>query len=209
MSAQTPYLPSTAPSAVSRPLPDIPISAALLALFAVSCSAHFLLFQWNKYHGHKFIFSLLFAGFSLTRIAALALRIKWAQNPSTPTSRWRRPGVLVFTSVILTLGAGFRAGVNLKGVPAGQQRWFLGRAPFYCFNFAIELLVVFPYLFLRFDQRFWVSNGSSKPGDYSRVGPEGEELEATREGSGESATGVSVEKEGVDDQGRRQGDSNV
>lgn len=75
--------------------------------------------------------------------------------------------LLLFTSAVLTLGAGFRAGVNFTAKPASQPQWYHSRPAFYCFNFAIELVVVYAYVILRFDQIFYVSEGSSAPGHYS------------------------------------------
>ncbi|KAL2130047.1 hypothetical protein VTI74DRAFT_6958 [Chaetomium olivicolor] len=327
-----PYPPSTAPlGGVPTRDPDIPASAALLALFAVSALAHLFLFRYNKRHGHKFIFSVLLFGFSLSRIAALALRIQWAKDTSNadialaatvltsagvlllfivnlilamriiralhPAFGWAKPvrlgfkalvatvvcvlvmvvvcsvhtlftldaqvrlrerqvllfagvymtviaflptvgivlakvlprsgpypaenfgkkggmgpkmAMVTFTSLILTLGAGFRTGVNFEGKPVNDPQWYHSRAAFYCFNFAIELLVVFTYLIFRFDQRFWVPDGSSGPGDYSRGSLEGNyDLEGRVEGSGGSATGASYDKDRTEGQAYDPGYSRV
>ncbi len=75
--------------------------------------------------------------------------------------------LIAFTSVLLTLGAGFRSGVNFAS-KVGQVEWFHSRAAFYCFNFAIELIVVYTYAIFRFEKRFFVPPGSKGPGDYSR-----------------------------------------
>lgn len=76
--------------------------------------------------------------------------------------------LLLFTATLLALGAGFRIGTSydLRMTPA----WFDHRACYYCFNFVIELIVVFTYVTSRFDRRFHVPNGSSGPGDYSAGG---------------------------------------
>ncbi|TPX06959.1 uncharacterized protein E0L32_011104 [Thyridium curvatum] len=73
--------------------------------------------------------------------------------------------LILFTASLLTLGAGFRIGTSydLRLRPA----WFHHRACFYCFNFVIELVVVFTYTATRFDRRFHVPDGSSGPGDYT------------------------------------------
>lgn len=75
--------------------------------------------------------------------------------------------LLLFTSLLLTLGAGFRAGVAFIQRPADAPAWFHHKACFYCFNYVIELVVVFNYVVSRFDRRFHVPDGSSQPGDYS------------------------------------------
>ncbi|RSL58053.1 hypothetical protein CEP54_008016 [Fusarium duplospermum] len=76
-------------------------------------------------------------------------------------------GLLIFTSTLLTLGAAFRAGVSYKIRPANDPAWYHHKACFYCFNYVIELIVVFSYALSRFDRRFHIPNGSSGPGDYS------------------------------------------
>ncbi|KUI69119.1 hypothetical protein VM1G_03996 [Cytospora mali] len=82
------------------------------------------------------------------------------------TKRW----LLLFTSTILTLGAGFRIGVSFTAPrPANDPAWYHSKACFYCFNFVIELLVVYVYTISRFDRRFHVPNGSSAPGHYSGI----------------------------------------
>ncbi|KAK3903599.1 hypothetical protein C8A05DRAFT_14459, partial [Staphylotrichum tortipilum] len=78
-------------------------------------------------------------------------------------------------SALLTLGAGFRCGTNFAAKPIGQVEWFHSRAAFYCFNFAIELVVVYTYAIFRFEQRFHVPAGSSAPGHYTAGGPPTEE----------------------------------
>ncbi|POS77378.1 hypothetical protein DHEL01_v204230 [Diaporthe helianthi] len=77
-------------------------------------------------------------------------------------------GLLLFTSTILALGAGFRIGVNFTTPrPAADPAWYHSKACFYCFNFVIELLVVYTYAIARFDRRYHVPDGSSRPGHYS------------------------------------------
>ncbi|KAF5013677.1 hypothetical protein FDECE_334 [Fusarium decemcellulare] len=75
--------------------------------------------------------------------------------------------LLVFTSVILTLGAAFRAGVAYKIRPVTNPAWYHHKACFYCFNYVIELIVVYLYALSRFDRRFHIPNGSHGPGAYS------------------------------------------
>lgn len=77
--------------------------------------------------------------------------------------------LVLFTSLLLALGAGFRAGVAYMVRPATNPAWFHHKACFYLFNFAIEIIVVYSYALLRFDHRFHIPNGSSRPGDYSQA----------------------------------------
>jgi len=77
--------------------------------------------------------------------------------------------LLVSTSALLTLGAGFRVSVNFMGQrPANDPAWYHSKAVYYCFNYVIEILVVYAYGIARFDRRFHIPDGSSAPGHYSR-----------------------------------------
>lgn len=89
--------------------------------------------------------------------------------------------ILLTSSVILTLGSAFRAGINYKAArPRNDPAWYHSKACFYSFNFLIELAVVIFYLLIRVDLRFHVPNGSMRAGDYS-----GRNLKEGRESSGE------------------------
>lgn len=76
--------------------------------------------------------------------------------------------ILLAAATFLCLGASYRTGVNYVGGlrpitdPAGYQ----GKAPFYCVNFVDEIIVIYLYVLVRVDQRFFVPNGSHQPGDY-------------------------------------------
>ncbi|KAI1763638.1 hypothetical protein GGR53DRAFT_467162 [Hypoxylon sp. FL1150] len=86
--------------------------------------------------------------------------------------RWRAKVVLlIFTSLVATLGAGFRVGVNFDGRSGASPAWFHSRACYYCFNFVTDLVVSTAYLLARFDRRFIVPDGARGPGDYSPVSP--------------------------------------
>ncbi|RSL51075.1 hypothetical protein CEP54_011601 [Fusarium duplospermum] len=81
--------------------------------------------------------------------------------------------LLLFTLVLLSLGASFRAGGAFIQRPTEYPGWFNSKAAYYCFNYIIELVVVFTYALSRFDRRFHIPNGSKGPGDYSNGGPGG------------------------------------
>jgi hypothetical protein len=110
-------------------------------------------------------------------------------------------GLVVFTSVLLTVGAGFRAGVSFAARSGGGSQWYHSRAAFYCFNFGIELVVVLVYTVFRFDQRFWVPDGSSAPGHYSgRVAVTGTKEAGHKEARQEEQGGVELnEVDGLPD----------
>lgn len=76
--------------------------------------------------------------------------------------------ILITSSVLLTLGAAFRAGTNyMTPRPRNDPAWYHSKACFYIFNFLIELAIIVFYLWLRVDLRFHVPNGSMRAGDYS------------------------------------------
>jgi hypothetical protein len=75
--------------------------------------------------------------------------------------------LLLVTSTLLTLGAGFRVGVAYDIRPITQPAWFHHKACYYIFNYVIELIVVYLYGLSRFDRRFHVPNGASAPGHYA------------------------------------------
>lgn len=119
---------------------------------------------------------LLFAGVYVTVVAflpalAMALTVvvprKGPHENFGKGSLWTKTLLVAGTSLLLTAGAGFRTGANFAPRPIGQPAWWHSKPAFYCFNFAIELVVVFVYLVFRFDQRFYVPDGSSRLGDYS------------------------------------------
>lgn len=66
--------------------------------------------------------------------------------------------------------AGFRMGVGWSNArPASDSPWYDGKAPFYVIEFGFEIVVLYLLLLSRFEKRFWVPNGSTKPGDYSGI----------------------------------------
>ncbi|KAL7950077.1 putative family C-likeG-protein-coupled receptor [Trichoderma barbatum] len=98
--------------------------------------------------------------------------------------------LIIFSACLLTLGASFRAGVAFYRVPITQPRWFHHKACFYCFNYVIELIVVFTYALSRFDKRFHIPNGSSSPGHYANgvPGADGRVFDEELPGSGSAQT---------------------
>jgi hypothetical protein len=103
-----------------------------------------------------------------TILCVLAPRRGPVENFGTGSMRTKVILVL-FTASLLSLGAGFRAAVGFMPRPPSNPGWFNHKASYYCFNYVVEVIVVYTYALSRFDRRFWVPNGSSKPGDYSRL----------------------------------------
>lgn len=81
--------------------------------------------------------------------------------------------ILLFSSVLLTLGAAFRAGVNYVPRPSNDPAWYDSKACFYLFNFTIEIIVVALYAIVRIDKRFHIPDGSHGPGDYAGISKDG------------------------------------
>jgi hypothetical protein len=313
-----PYAPTTA-ALGGQPtvIPDIPITAVFLCLFICSAATHMAIFQLNRKHDHKFLFSALLFGFSMARIAALVMRIVWATRTTnisiaiassilvqagvvilfitniyfterillayhprlrdsrvvrltlgglvalvvlliimtiivtvhsiytldldarqrdrevqlfsgtflallaflpipvvsatvlSPRSRKiekfgtgrlrTKVRLLLFTSALLTLGAGWRLGTNYAAAPLNNPGWYNHKAAFYTVNFVVELIVSFTYAISRFDQRFHVPN-KAKKGEQKQDGTEANKVnegpnftrkintEAETFGAGEDAT---------------------
>lgn len=111
---------------------------------------------------------LAFLPIPIVGLCVLLPRDKTAKTDKFGEGRLRtKVRLLLFTSVLLALGAGFRTGVNFSPRPINNPAWYHSKAAFYCFNFVIELVVVYVYAIARFDKRFHIPNGSSAPGHYS------------------------------------------
>lgn len=75
--------------------------------------------------------------------------------------------VVTVSSILMCLGASFRAGTAWKpSRPATDPPWYDHKACFYVFNFTLEIIVVFLFLIGRVDRRFHVPDGSSKVREY-------------------------------------------
>ncbi|KAI9728851.1 MAG: hypothetical protein M1834_007238 [Cirrosporium novae-zelandiae] len=76
-------------------------------------------------------------------------------------------GVAVFFSIFI---AAFRTGTAWSVPrPASNPAWYDTKAAFYVLLFIFEIIIVYLFLFTRFDRRFWVPDGSKKSGDYSQI----------------------------------------
>lgn len=120
-----------------------------------------------------FLTVLAFLPVPITLLAVAAPRVNRRPEKFGMGRQRTKLWLLLFTSTVLTLGAGFRIGVNFTTPrPAADPAWYHSKACFYCFNFVIELVVVYAYAISRFDRRYHVPDGSSAPGHYSgeRVG---------------------------------------
>jgi len=80
-------------------------------------------------------------------------------------------GVAVFFCLFI---AGFRAGTTWAAQrPASHPAWYDSKAAFYVIDISFEIIIIYMLLITRFDKRFWVPNGSKKPGDYSGINDRG------------------------------------
>jgi len=99
------------------------------------------------------------------------------------TGRFRTKIRLVLgSSLLLSLGACFRAGIAYVPREWNDPAWYHGRACFYVMNFGIEVFVVWLYAAMRVDRRFIVPNGTKKVGDFRKGGAGG--LPVRRVGDG-------------------------
>jgi hypothetical protein len=84
--------------------------------------------------------------------------------------------LLVFASAILFTGAITRLVSDLQDRPASNPGEVNSTATFYTTGFMLEIIVVITYAVGRIDLRFWIPDGSSGPGDYSKKETDQEEL---------------------------------
>ncbi|KAI0380008.1 hypothetical protein F5Y04DRAFT_258102 [Hypomontagnella monticulosa] len=104
---------------------------------------------------------------------------------------------LVVVTCLCILNSGFRAGTAWSPPrSANDPAWYHGKAPFYVFNFALEIIILVIYTGIRIDKRFHIPNGSSQPGHYSQriESSQGSVRESTaeKEGGSEDATSDNV-----------------
>ncbi|RHZ49488.1 uncharacterized protein CDV56_101635 [Aspergillus thermomutatus] len=78
--------------------------------------------------------------------------------------------IVALSSALCILIAGFKSGINWETPrPVTDPAWFHSKACFYVFNFVLEILILTLLTFSRIDKRFHIPNGSTKPGDYTRL----------------------------------------
>lgn len=114
----------------------------------------------------------------LFNVASLVLLLLSALLPREPDNENFGTGSMESKLIILGVAiffiifiAGFRTGTSWSPPrPASHPAWFDSKPAFYVILFSFEIIIVYLLLFTRFDKRFWVPNGSKRPGDYSRIG---------------------------------------
>ncbi|KAH8695580.1 hypothetical protein BGW36DRAFT_382972 [Talaromyces proteolyticus] len=108
------------------------------------------------------------AFFSFLPLPIILLILLVPRHPSIPVEKFGTAGswtskllIVLVTSLLLCLGASFRDGVNfLPSRLASNPYTVQNKACFYVFNFTIEIIVVYMFVLVRIDKRFWVPNGS-------------------------------------------------
>ncbi|KAI8957181.1 hypothetical protein F5Y11DRAFT_103033 [Daldinia sp. FL1419] len=79
-----------------------------------------------------------------------------------------KAALVLVTACLCMLNQGFKSGTAWSPRrPLDHPAWYHGKAPFYVFDFATEVLILCVLTLNRIDKRFYVPNGSSKIGHYS------------------------------------------
>ncbi|KAK6819716.1 hypothetical protein PG987_016199 [Apiospora arundinis] len=100
-------------------------------------------------------------------LIAAAIIPKRFQKEKFGEGSWAGKMVLVlFTSTLLSLGAWFRVSTNYASRPLNDPAWYHGRAPYYCFNYVVDLIVTYTYMIFAFHRRFHIPDGAKGPGSY-------------------------------------------
>jgi Protein of unknown function (DUF3112) len=117
------------------------------------------------------------------------------------SGRWRtKIAILVASAVLLCLGAAFRCGTAFKTPrPRNHPAWYHAKWCYYFFNFVIETIVIYLYIAVRVDRRFYVPNGSKRAGDYSGRN-KGPDKDDSLDGEGHVERRIMSEEEVFDDE---------
>ncbi|KAK8105877.1 hypothetical protein PG999_009236 [Apiospora kogelbergensis] len=100
-------------------------------------------------------------------LIAAALLPKRFQKEKFGEGSWTgKLALVLFTSSLLSLGAWFRVSTNFIPRPQNDPAWYLGRAPYYCFNYVVDLVVTYTYIVFAFHRRFHIPDGAKGPGSY-------------------------------------------
>ncbi|KAJ9249913.1 hypothetical protein DTO207G8_6393 [Paecilomyces variotii] len=146
-------------------------------------------------YGSTYFMTVSFLPFVIIAYILLAPRSDTQRIEKFGKGRWRtKIRLLCATTFLLCLGASFRCGTSYKNPrPATDPAWYQHKACFYIFNFGVEICTVYIYLFGRFDQRFYVPDGSSKVRHYrgnsagEASGPKGYEQQVRNEDGDEES----------------------
>jgi hypothetical protein len=117
------------------------------------------------------LYMLLFNVLSLVLFLLSVMLPRASDNENFGTgsmgSKMTIVGIAIF---FINFIAGFRtATVWTAPRPASDPGWYQTKPASYVILFAFEIIIVYLFIITRFDRRFWVPNGSCKPGDYSQI----------------------------------------
>lgn len=121
------------------------------------------------------LYMLLFNAVALVLVwLSLVLR-RPPDHENFGTGKMRTKLIVLGTAIFFCLFiASFRTGISWSAPrPASNPPWYDTKAAFYVILFGFEIIIVYLFLFARFDKMFWVPNGCTGPGDYSRVAVDG------------------------------------
>ncbi|KAI1413872.1 hypothetical protein F5Y13DRAFT_160250 [Hypoxylon sp. FL1857] len=112
---------------------------------------------------------LVFTTLPVFVIAAAYLLPRSPAEEKFGEGRMRTKAIIVLVAACLCImNAGFRVGTAWSPPrPVSNPAWYHGKAPFYVFNFTLEIIILCILTPTRVDKRFHVPDGSNQPGHYS------------------------------------------
>ncbi|KAK5123658.1 hypothetical protein LTR85_002294 [Meristemomyces frigidus] len=115
------------------------------------------------------LYMLLFNILSIVLLLVSLLLPPSTESENFGTGSMRAKLIILSVAVFFsTFIAGFRTGTSWAAPrPVSDPAWYDSKAAFYIITLGFEVVVIYLFLLTRFDRRFWVPNGSKKPGDYS------------------------------------------
>ncbi|KAK5019198.1 hypothetical protein LTR16_000763 [Cryomyces antarcticus] len=146
------------------------VTVTIQSIFTLSIHTHHIDRSIQLY-GSTFNVVIAFLPFLVT-IISLAIPRRSKHDHFGSGSSSAKMLILLGSSGLITLGAGFRAGTSWSPPTplTSPSPWYLSKACFYIFNFTVEILIIYSYLVLRVDKRFIIRNGAKGPGSYSLNG---------------------------------------
>ncbi|KAF4555640.1 Hypothetical protein D9617_2g056030 [Elsinoe fawcettii] len=137
-----PYAPDTQIlGEIPAVIPDVPISAVLLALYLVAGVASFAIFKINIKRGHKFVINGALFGLGKIRIGTFATRIAWACHP-TSVRLGLASTVLVYAGTIILFGINFIFAQRIIRAQHPTFGWAKGFKIMFALLFAIVVLTL-------------------------------------------------------------------
>lgn len=104
----------------------------------------------------------VFSFLPLALVIVLAILPKASNSEDFGTGSWAaKLWIIGICSLMLSFGMVFRTGMNfLPERMAANPYSFQDKASFYVLYFTVEIIVVYAFLVMRVDKRFWVPDGS-------------------------------------------------